>query len=58
VANANANSTVTGLGSEGRFTITAVDDVKDFVAGTRSVTLRIDHPGLIWTGGYPYSYSE
>lgn len=35
--------------AESRFTITAVNDVKDLVAGTRSLTLRIDHPGLIWT---------
>ncbi|KAF5379478.1 hypothetical protein D9615_006633 [Tricholomella constricta] len=31
------------------FTISAVNDVKDLNAGTRSLTLQISHPGLIWT---------
>ncbi|GLB41442.1 putative peptide hydrolase [Lyophyllum shimeji] len=37
--------TVTGNG----LTIKAVNDVKDLAAGTRSLTLQINHPGLIWT---------
>lgn len=35
---------------EERFSVTAVNDTIDEQAGTRSLTLRIDHPGLIWTG--------
>ncbi|KAG6889796.1 hypothetical protein C0992_004061 [Termitomyces sp. T32_za158] len=31
------------------FSILAVNDVKDLVAGTRSLTLQVNHPGLIWT---------
>ncbi|KAG6901677.1 hypothetical protein C0995_009232 [Termitomyces sp. Mi166 len=37
--------TATGNG----FSISAIDDVKDLAAGTRSLTLQIDHPGVIWT---------
>ncbi|KAG6852571.1 hypothetical protein C0991_010900 [Blastosporella zonata] len=37
--------TVPGKG----FSISAVNEVKDLVAGTRSLTLQIDHPELIWT---------
>ncbi|KAF9264544.1 hypothetical protein L218DRAFT_958254 [Marasmius fiardii PR-910] len=31
------------------FAIRAVNDVIDREAGTRSLTLQVDHPGLIWT---------
>ncbi|KAJ7625774.1 hypothetical protein FB45DRAFT_922289 [Roridomyces roridus] len=31
------------------FKLEAVNDVVDFTAGTRSFTLQIHHPGLIWT---------
>ncbi|KAJ7097218.1 hypothetical protein B0H15DRAFT_825213 [Mycena belliarum] len=31
------------------FSLEAVDDVTDLVAGTRSLTVKINHPGLIWT---------
>ncbi|KAJ7698147.1 hypothetical protein B0H17DRAFT_1261330 [Mycena rosella] len=31
------------------FALTAVNDVTDLAAGTRSFTLQVDHPGLIWT---------
>ncbi|KAF8217155.1 hypothetical protein K438DRAFT_1798365 [Mycena galopus ATCC 62051] len=31
------------------FTLSAVNDVTDLAAGTRSFTLQINHPGLIWT---------
>ncbi|KAG5727720.1 hypothetical protein E4T56_gene20743 [Termitomyces sp. T112] len=31
------------------FSISAINDVKDLVSGTRSLTLQINHPGLIWT---------
>ncbi|KAJ7639617.1 hypothetical protein DFH06DRAFT_1217545 [Mycena polygramma] len=31
------------------FTLSAVNEVTDLAAGTRSFTLQIDHPGLIWT---------
>jgi hypothetical protein len=32
------------------FTVEALHDVVDEEAGTRSLTLKIYHPGLIWTG--------
>ncbi|KAJ8075039.1 hypothetical protein PM082_019366 [Marasmius tenuissimus] len=32
-----------------KFAITAVNDIVDRIAGTRSLKLQIDHPGLIWT---------
>ncbi|KAF9458872.1 hypothetical protein BDZ94DRAFT_1225561 [Collybia nuda] len=35
--------------AESQFKISALNDVKDFAAGTRSLTLEITHPGLIWT---------
>ncbi|KAF8736403.1 peptidase M28 family, partial [Rhizoctonia solani] len=31
------------------FTIKAYDDILDFATGTRKLTLKISHPGLIWT---------
>ncbi|KAF7431225.1 hypothetical protein PC9H_006946 [Pleurotus ostreatus] len=31
------------------FTVSAINDVTDFAQGTRSFTLRIYHPGVIWT---------
>ncbi|KAJ7923479.1 hypothetical protein B0H13DRAFT_1979948 [Mycena leptocephala] len=31
------------------FRLSAVNDVTDLAAGTRSFTLQINHPGLIWT---------
>ena len=31
------------------FSVTAVDDVVDYVEGTRSLTLKVTHPGIIWT---------
>ncbi|KAJ7131725.1 hypothetical protein C8R43DRAFT_1024401 [Mycena crocata] len=31
------------------FSLSAINDVTDLVAGTRSFTLKVDHPGLIWT---------
>ncbi|KAF8576245.1 hypothetical protein K439DRAFT_1640647 [Ramaria rubella] len=31
------------------FQVSAVNDVVDTTAGTRSLTLQIDHPGIIWT---------
>ncbi|CAK5267855.1 unnamed protein product [Mycena citricolor] len=34
---------------ETAFSLTAVDDKLDSAAGTRSFTLRVHHPGLIWT---------
>ncbi|KAG6844823.1 hypothetical protein H0H87_003390 [Tephrocybe sp. NHM501043] len=37
--------TVPGKG----FSISAVNDVKDVASGTRSLTLQISHPELIWT---------
>lgn len=33
------------------FAISAVNDTIDEVAGTRSFTLKVYHPGVIWTGG-------
>jgi hypothetical protein len=35
---------------ERAFKVEAVNDTIDAVAGTRSLTLQITHPGLIWTG--------
>lgn len=32
------------------FSVTAVNDTIDEQAGTRKLALRIDHPGIIWTG--------
>ena len=37
---------------EQAFVVSAVNDVKDLVAGTRSLTIKVDHPGLIWTSVY------
>ncbi|KAI0364703.1 hypothetical protein BV20DRAFT_1029237 [Pilatotrama ljubarskyi] len=34
---------------ESAFTVTAVNDKIDEVAGTRSFTLLVNHPGIIWT---------
>ncbi|KAF7356117.1 Peptide hydrolase [Mycena venus] len=34
---------------ETSFILTAVNDVTDLEAGTRSFTLQVNHPGLIWT---------
>jgi hypothetical protein len=34
------------------FTVTALNDVIDTVAGTRSLTIQVYHPGVIWTGVY------
>ena len=35
---------------ERAFRVEAVNDKVDASAGTRSLTLEITHPGLIWTG--------
>lgn len=37
-------------GGDREFTLKAVNDKIDEKAGTRSLTLEIDHPGIIWTG--------
>ncbi|KAI5980796.1 hypothetical protein EDD15DRAFT_2186218 [Pisolithus albus] len=34
---------------EQRFTVTAINDSIDDIAGTRRLTLKIDHHGIIWT---------
>ncbi|KAI6096899.1 hypothetical protein EDD16DRAFT_1670945 [Pisolithus croceorrhizus] len=34
---------------EQQFTVTAINDSVDEIAGTRRLTLKIDHPGIIWT---------
>jgi hypothetical protein len=34
------------------FTVTALNDVIDTVAETRSMTIQVYHPGVIWTGAY------
>ena len=39
---------------EQAFVVSAVNDVKDLVAGTRSLTIKVDHPGLIWTSAFPF----
>jgi len=45
-----AADAVTSLLPEHRFTVTAVNDRIDKQAGKRHLTLKIDHPGIIWTG--------
>lgn len=35
---------------ERAFEVEAINDTVDMLAGTRSLTLQITHPGLIWTG--------
>ncbi|KAH6874322.1 hypothetical protein BKA70DRAFT_1350465 [Coprinopsis sp. MPI-PUGE-AT-0042] len=35
--------------SQTKFKISALNDRSDLLAGTRSFTIKIDHPGLIWT---------
>lgn len=40
---------VSSWATNGKFTVTAVDDVVDEEAKTRSLKLSIYHPGLIWT---------
>jgi hypothetical protein len=35
---------------ERAFKVEAVNDIIDASVGTRSLTLEITHPGLIWTG--------
>ena len=35
---------------ERAFKVEAVNNRVDLAAGTRSLTLQITHPGLIWTG--------
>ena len=35
---------------ERAFRVEAINDTVDVSAGTRSLTLEITHPGLIWTG--------
>jgi hypothetical protein len=35
---------------ERAFRVEAVNDTIDVLAGTRSLTLEITHPGVIWTG--------
>jgi len=37
-------------GGERAFKVEAVNDTVDALAGTRSLTLQITHPGVIWTG--------
>jgi len=39
---------------EEQFTVSAVNDSIDESKGTRSMTLRIDHPGIMWTGEFSY----
>ena len=36
------------------FKVTAINDVIDDVAGTRSFTLVVTHPGVIWTGTFVF----
>ena len=36
------------------FVISTVNDKIDEAAGTRSFTLKVYHPGVIWTGKYPF----
>ncbi|KAF6747109.1 hypothetical protein DFP72DRAFT_614406 [Ephemerocybe angulata] len=35
--------------NENKFSISAIEDVRDLGAGTRRMKIKIDHPGLIWT---------
>ncbi|KIJ65340.1 hypothetical protein HYDPIDRAFT_110370 [Hydnomerulius pinastri MD-312] len=34
---------------EDQFSVTAVNDTIDELAGTRQLTIKVDHPGIIWT---------
>ncbi|EGN96948.1 hypothetical protein SERLA73DRAFT_57990 [Serpula lacrymans var. lacrymans S7.3] len=42
-------SYMTSLPAEDKFTVTAINHSIDETAGTRTLTLAIDHPGIIWT---------
>lgn len=35
-----------------QFSVSAINDIRDTDAGTRSLTLEVKHPGLIWSGTY------
>lgn len=41
--------------ADGRFAVKATNDTVDLEAGTRSLTLLVRHPGLIWTSGFYFS---
>jgi hypothetical protein len=41
-----------------RFSVSAINDIRDTDAGTRSLTLEVKHPGLIWSGAFTPSLSE
>ena len=36
------------------FKVTAINDKIDQIAGTRSFTLVVTHPGIIWTGKFRF----
>jgi hypothetical protein len=38
------------VGAGEQFTLEVVNDVVDEAAGTRSFTLKVYHPSIIWTG--------
>ena len=38
--------------ADGRFTVNAINDIIDTDSATRSLTLEIRHPGLIWTSKF------
>jgi hypothetical protein len=41
-----------------RFSVSAINDVRDTDAGTRSLTLEVKHPGLIWSGTFTPSVAK
>lgn len=40
------------------FKFTALNDVVDKEAGTRKLTLKIDHPEVIWTGTVSHDFQK
>jgi hypothetical protein len=44
--------------SDQSFSVSAIDHFRDSEAGTRSLTLEIKHPGIIWSGMTLCSYTK
>lgn len=52
------NTSAAALVSGDRIIIKAVNDRVNPAAGTRSLTLRIEHPNIIWTCTYHFAFSS
>ncbi|KAJ3576559.1 hypothetical protein NP233_g353 [Leucocoprinus birnbaumii] len=39
--------------TEQPFSVSAINDFRDTEAGTRSLTLEVKHPGIVWSGAFP-----